>query len=46
MIFFTELQKHLSYAEGFFVVFDMRQCKITLKMGPVLYITRKKKKNS
>jgi hypothetical protein len=26
-----------SYAEGFLVVFDMRQCKITLKMSPALY---------
>jgi hypothetical protein len=28
-----------SYAEGFLVVFDMRQCKITLKMSPALYRT-------
>ena len=26
-----------SYAEGFLVVFDMCQCKITLKMSPALY---------
>jgi hypothetical protein len=27
----------VSYAEGFLVVFDMRQCKITLKTSPALY---------
>jgi hypothetical protein len=26
-----------TYAEGFLVVFDMHQCKITLKMSPALY---------
>jgi hypothetical protein len=26
-----------TYAEGFLVVFDMRQCKITLMMSPALY---------
>jgi hypothetical protein len=26
-----------SYAKGFVVVFDMRQCKITLDMSPPLY---------
>jgi hypothetical protein len=27
----------LEIDEGFLVVFDMRQCKITLKMSPALY---------
>jgi hypothetical protein len=36
---FKQFQRRriLEIDEGFLVVFDMRQCKITLKMSPALY---------
>ena len=33
----TTADNNKSYVDGVLVVFDMRQCKITLKMSPALY---------